>query len=449
MQLSGFSERITSIEKATAKEESRQKVPLASTITTYSKCKSDDLTTEEREELLINSRSIDRLLKWSDCFSRCKSGLCCNYCGTTLCYDYSLGESFSDAVLPDCFRHLKYDLKRHLESNKHILCAEAYNAELERQGKMQISGKGNGLNCANAAYLIYKNSMPYRAYEDLITIMHNSGCSMGVKNHSKEFPRIFLPVVHSVLKTEVSSFILNNDLPVGVVADKVIVHCRSHHVIGLRVPIFELNKEHLFKCIYLEHNFVDNFTGGGLAASILNTLKKFDFSAPFLRNNLVGLAVDGQYIKLGVAEHIRNELVMDKIAANWDQMHEIELMQKHADTPSIVNAAHSLIHDSMKVFMFGGKYEDVLKCSQDFDEYFYRSKLFKTMKFASYSKEVFRTFIGDYKYLVAACERRPDMCFLRDKLIAKSTLFHIFLLSDLYTILSHYSKCVQLVNNLP
>lgn len=180
----GLSERITNIEKAKPKEECRQKEQSASTTTT-------DLTTEERNELLLSSRSIDRLLKWSGSFSRGKDGLYCNYCGTTLCYDYNLGESFSDSILPDNFRHLKYNLKRHLESSKHVLCTEAHYADLEKRKKLESSGKLNGLNCANAAYLIYKNNISYRTYEDLITTMLNSGCSIGVKNHSKEFPRLF------------------------------------------------------------------------------------------------------------------------------------------------------------------------------------------------------------------------------------------------------------------
>lgn len=199
----------------------------------------------------------------------------------------------------------------------------------------------------------------------------------------------------------------------------------------------------------MEHNFVDNFSGKGLAKSILNTLCKFGFDATFLRKNLVGLAVDGQYVKLGVINHIQDELVLQNIPISWDMMHRIELMQKHSEIPDIVIKAHSVIHESMKEFMYGGKFEDLLKISEEFGDYLYRPKVCKTMKFASYSREVFKTFLSDYKFLVAACEKRPQMFSLRDRLLKKSTLFHILIISDIYNILACYSKCVQADDILP
>lgn len=153
--------------------------------------------------------------------------------------------------------------------------------------------------------------------------------------------------------------------------------------------------------------------------------------------------MDGQYIKLGVINHIQDELVLQNIPISWDMMHRIEFMQKHSETPGIIIKAHGVIHESMKEFMYGRKFEDLLKCSEEFGDYLYRQKVCKTMKFASYSKEVFKAFLSDYMFLVAACEKRPEMFTLRDRLIKKSTLFHILIISDIHNILACYSKCVQ------
>lgn len=407
------------------------------------------LTDEEKNDLLINARSIDRLIKWSSCFMRCDNGLLCKYCGTCLVYDFTLGDSFTDSILPDAFRQLKYNLKRHLKCDKHLVSSKNYLIEQEQARQLENAGKMNALNCANAAYMTYKMNISYESYENVISVLHNSGCTVGVKNHSKEFPRLFLPVVHSVLQKEINSFIIDNDLPFGIVADKITVNHRSRHIVGLRIPVFDINRDNLFHSVYLEHNFVNDFTGHGLACSILSTLNKFGFDLAFLRKKLVGLAVDGQYIKLGVANHIKEKLSLNYVPASWDMMHRIELIQKHSEMPDIIKKAHCLINDSMKEFMYGSKYEKLLKSSEEFSDFFYKPKIFKTMKFASHCKDVFKTFIADYKSLVSVCEQNPDMFSLRDKLLSKSTLFHILLLSDIYNILSKCSKCVQSVDNLP
>lgn len=408
------------------------------------------MTDEERIELLTNSRSIERLLKWARCFVRIDDGLQCLYCGSSLLYDFKNGESFTENdIMPRSFRNLKTDIKRHMQSNKHITNSQTYFREKKESEEMENAGKLNALNCANAAYFIYKKNLSYESYEDLVCIMHNSGCDIGTKNHSKEFPRLYLPHVHSVLLKEIATFITSADLPVGIVADKITVNHRSRHIVGLRIPIFDVNARNLFHSIYLEHNFVNDFSGKGLSSSILNTLDKFGLDAQYVREHLAGLAVDGQYIKLGVADHIKTELNLKNVLASWDIMHRIELMEKNSEMPNILNKAYNLILECMKEFNYGLKYESLVNISQDFQEFLYRPKLFKTMKFASYSMEVFTTFIHDYKFFVSACEKDMDLFTLRDKLLNKTTLFHILLLADLYNIISKFSKCVQSAEILP
>lgn len=59
----------------------------------------------------------------------------------------------------------------------------------------------------------------------------------------------------------------------------------------------------------------------------------------------------------------------------------------------------------MKMFSTGKKYELQLKqSSQEFNEYFYKPKAFKTMKVFSYSESVFKTFLADYPSLVSVVE---------------------------------------------
>ena len=352
--------------------------------------------------------------------------------------------------MPDSFRHLKYDLKRHLTANSH----KENVAKLENKKKiiderLCSDGRKNAINCASAAYLTYKLNASYKSYESVITELHNSGCSVGVTNHSKEFCRLFLPHLHSVLVKEISSYIIDNDLPVGIIADKVTINHRSRYVVGLRVPIFDMLCQRLFNCVYLEHNFVQDFTGKGLTESILNTCHKFGFDSNFLRNNLVGMAFDGQYIKLGVEKHMKKELVLEDLSVSWDIMHRIELAEKHSAVPELIQKGHTLIDEVMKEFSTGKKYELLLQSSKEFEDYFYKPKSFKTMKFASHSEVVFKAFLGDYRSFVSATEKCPESFGLRDKFLSKSNIFIILLLTDTYSILSSLSKEVQSSYLLP
>ncbi|GBM12848.1 hypothetical protein AVEN_114938-1 [Araneus ventricosus] len=136
---------------------------------------------------------------------------------------------------------------------------------------------------------------------------------------------------------------------------------RSRHIVGLRIPIFDFNTNNLFHSIYLEHNFVNDFSCKGLSSSILKTLLKFGLDAQYVREHLVGIAVDGQYIKLGDANHIKGGM-----------MHCVELMEKNAEMPNIINKAHNLILECMKEFMQELKYEKLANSSMDFEEVLYQ-----------------------------------------------------------------------------
>lgn len=410
------------------------------------------LTDEEIEILLKSQRSVAGILKWAGTlkFERCDDGIRCQVCQTTISYDFNDGEDFTaqEDILPLTFRHLKFDLIRHSKTSTHI-------ENLKRVNKLNLiekqeydTGKQAAINCASAAYLTYKLESSYRDYETIIAEFYNSGGVVGLKNHSKEFARNFLPHVYLTLSKEICNFIISNDLPFGIIADKMTANRRSRHIIGLRVPILDINSKYLFQSIYLEHNPATDLTGNGLAMHILQTLEKFGLDLSYIRNHLVGLAVDGQYIIQDVGKHLENKL-MKSILVSWDPMHRIELSKKHADTPKIVAEAFDLVHDAMKNFSSGKSFEVLLKCSEQFSGFFYRPKLFKTMKFSAHCETVFHTFLADYQTLISACEQDPDGFVLRDKLMNKLTMINILSVADICSALGKTSKKVQETDNMP
>lgn len=259
------------------------------------------LTDEEHDSLFANARSINGLLKWApdNSFVRTEGGLTCKACSSTLMYDFSNEkESFTAENMTAAFRQLKYDMKRHIKSITHEKLSLAMKEREEEESKLKKHGKQIAINCASVAYMTYKLDASYSSYENIITEFYNSGASVGQKNHSKEFPRLFLPHVYTSLAKAISSFIMNEGVPIGIVADKMTVNHRTRHIIGLRVPIFDINNDKLFENIYLEHHFCNDVSGRSLSKSIIDTLKKFGLNLSYIREQLVGLAVDGQYIQL-------------------------------------------------------------------------------------------------------------------------------------------------------
>lgn len=355
---------------------------------------------------------MSRIVKWSDCLVRTENGLLCTFCGVTMFYDFSVGEDFIDDTLPVQFRHLKYGVKRYLVSNRHNENVSKALKTKEDQLLLEKNNKESAINCAASAYLSYQLNTSYAAYESIVTEMHNSGASMGVKNHSKEFSRNFLPHVHKILRQELTNFIMANDLPIGLLADKITINHRTRHIIGIRIPIFDIQRDSLFQTLYLEHQWVDDSTGEGLVQDFINTLEKFGFNKPYIRKNLAGVATDGQYIRCGIAKHLKSALIRD-IAVNWDPMHCLELAHKHSSVPKAIQDSLDLIQETMKEFGYGKNFETLLNCSKSFDDFFYKPKIFKTMKFIPHTETVIETFLKDYKSLVSACENTEDLYIKR------------------------------------
>lgn len=420
--------------------------------TAMSKYDDATFTEDEIESLLKSQRSVAGLLKWARIlkFERCHDGIQCQVCQSTISYDFNDGEDFTAQkdTLPLTFRHLKSDLIRHTKTSTHVENLKRLNKLSLLEKQEYDTSKQAAINCASAAYLTYKLESSYRDYETIIAEFNNCGGEVGLKNHSKEFARNFLTHTYNTLSKEICNFITLNDLPFGIVADKMTANRRSRHIIGLRVPILDISSKFLFQSIYLEHSPATDLTGNGLAESILKTLEKFGLDLPYIRNHLIGLAVDGQYVIQDVGKHLESKLVKN-VLVSWDPMHKIELIKKHANTPKIVTEAFDLIHDAMKNFSSGKSFEVLLKCSEQFPGFFYRPKLFKTMKFSAHCETVFKTFLADYKTLISACEQDPDGFVLQEKLMNKLTLINILALADICSALGKTSRKVQETNHMP
>lgn len=172
---------------------------------------------------------------------------------------------------------------------------------------------------------------------------------------------------------------------------------------------------------------------------------------PFLRKNLVGVANDGQYVKLGLDKHVKKKKIVRVIFLMWDPMYILLLVKKNSPTPTVVLDALTLVQDTMKEFHSGKGFELLSENATNFDEILYKPKVFKTMKFISLCEIVFKTFLNDFKALVASCESNPVLFSLRDWLMITINIFNILATatSVIYSAFSAASKNVLSKDNLP
>ena len=116
------------------------------------------------------------------------------------------------------------------------------------------------------------------------------------------------------------------------------------------------------------------------------------------------MAMDGQYTCLNVQRYMEERL-MKNVNLSWDPMHRIELASNDSISdiaeskiiPNIIN----VIQETMIKFKLGNNFE-ILFSEKELCDTFYTPKVFKDMKFVTYSSEVFKTFVNDFKAFISA-----------------------------------------------
>ena len=109
----------------------------------------------------------------------------------------------------------------------------------------------------------------------------------------------------------------------------------------------------------------------------------------------------------------------------------------------------SVIHETLSLFKTGNNFE-LLHSEKDVCDTFYVSKIFKDMKFVTYSSEVFKTFISDFKALVSCLDKlEEDGASLKNRILDPTFLLNMLFLSDINSLLARSSKLVQKSSNLP
>ena len=244
---------------------------------------------------------------------------------------------------------------------------------------------------------------------------------------------------------------MENKLPFGLLADKMTARHRKRHIIGIRVPIWDLNNSNINRDVYIRHSAVGYGSGEAIVDHLLSNLESFGFQIPYVRRHLIGMAMDGQYTCLNVQDHM-SERLQKNVNLSWDPMHRIELASNDSISDmsgfKIITDVVSTIQDTMIKFKVGNNFE-ILFSEKEVCDTFYTPKVFKDMKFVTYSAEVFKTFVNDFKAFVSASKKIEDNSGIEKKILNERFILHMLLLADINTFLAKFSKMVQKSSNLP
>ena len=170
------------------------------------------------------------------------------------------------------FRNLKIRLKRHIKSKAHF---DQFHKEKElklKQEKSLLEAKQSALSCAKAAYLVYKQDMPYDSYPFLVQFAHESGGKVGTKNHSRKFAINYLPHVTEVIRKTIFKYV--EDQPFGLTADKITCLGLVRYIFGTRISQLREENDLCAIDIYLSHSIVSDVTALDLAVLSVLALKK-------------------------------------------------------------------------------------------------------------------------------------------------------------------------------
>ena len=247
------------------------------------------------------------------------------------------------------------------------------------------------------------------------------------------------------------TYVTDNKFPFRLLADKITAKHRKRHIMGVRVPIWDINMSRINRDIYVRHSAVGYGSGEAIADHLLENLKSFGFPLPYIRKHLCGMAMDGQYTCLHVDTHM-NDKLKKSINLSWDPMHRIELATKDSnliDDAKFIKNTLSVIHNTFSTFRVGNNFE-ILYSEKELCETFFSPKFFKDMKFVTYSTEVFRSFINDFKALVSSADKLDKGGDDIKKNISDTNfLMNMLFLADVNCFLSKFSKMVQISSNVP
>ena len=428
----------------------KDKAPLQAIPSHHGMHSTNDLGQDEKYILIRHARGVDAVLKWMgmDNWLLVNAGLQCIPCSKVFFYDYIAdGREFQeDKNIPKSFVNFKTSILRHIQSGNHLQNCSALNQLRSEEKHARQKAEKCALTCASAAYTTLFFAESRLSYEYHITDIFAAGGVTGSKNHSKRFPGLLLPHLYDVIRSDVREYIVQNELPFGIMADKMTSGHLTRHMMGIRIPVWDLRCSYLSKDIYLQSNPIKDVTGLGVTTHIVGMLEAVGLDKAYQRQHISGGAMDGQYMHLDVSQHLTDTFLKD-FHLTWDPAHRIELSVKDANPnqgQSFIDVTSDKIQTVMKLLSYGKNYMEFLTQSK-ISDHFLTPKIFKSMKFVAHCLSVLNTFDVNYQTIIRTLGQlnTEESIGLQESLLSVSFVFDFLIMKDIMGHFSSSSKFVQ------
>eukprot|EP00794_Sanderia_malayensis_P004949 gene4949-5598_t len=338
---------------------------------------------------------------------------------------FKLNFVFEDEIRPtqsDALRRLKAHLVEHVcESATHKFIAEEENLRKIREKENASRLYNVGMRIAR---IRYNGILQYRSYLDFekdLLLAHLNGMDIGDINHSADFGKSLTNDIHTIIKNRIK---INLDSPlestgkkrpVALIADKITPNKRTGHIMGLVVPIPEnsLSSDFLVS-IMLGSSVVKEHDAIGLATSMLKEFREFGATD----SQLEGVAVDGQYIKLGIkrrlleqmnVEGMQHEYLSEWFTVMWDPSHNINRADHYIREMPIfkwLNDTIKVIGDISSTLNIGKGLEQMIEASEELNQRLYKLHGYSETRFAQYCHHSFSSFEKSYPVIIEALKER-------------------------------------------
>lgn len=183
----------------------------------------------------------------------------------------------------------------------------------------------------------------------------------------------------------------------GITFDKVTLLRRS-----MQVTMMVIMVDGELTPIYLQSPLCKiDLSGDELANNCIRVMESFGLSQSILQQQLVGCAVDGAYIHLGIDKHLCRKIGITEewLSISWDSAHLLELaindvkkQRKFLWLSKFIKICAMI----MKKYSYGKQYEQLLETAELLEEDILQPKQFHVTRFVSSELRVYETMMRDW-----------------------------------------------------
>ena len=384
---------------------------------------------EERLQKFSQCRSVkylSEIFPEMSCEERDSGGLyvfTCNICkdetdlqsSAHFEYDGKAGTSFDHGVvLPDEFRHLKGNIKRHLIGVKHQKCWEKLVRQQEKQRVWETRNIEIGMRVARICYCVIQEGRSKESFEKDLLKASLNGEDLGDINHSKNFVDKFRPHLAAEVHRRMSNFVTTRMEQTGhfpalnVQADKGTSVHRTRQFITATTVVPD--SENLINVVYVGQPVVKNHDGIGLAKSIKEGLDRLNVRG----EQIEGGSFDGQYFHLSIEKYLSDLYKLPStFLCTWDPLHRSGNVDTHIRKDASFDwlvCLQNTCKDIYSKFNWGKNYELLVDTCNEMEMSMKSLVKFHDVRFANSVRMVFINIREDFKPIVTCLNQIVDDC---------------------------------------